>query len=93
VPVLEKLKREMKYDGIKGIPRGLRQTTSENPAKLTGREMDVLQLIKEGIRNKEIASRLFISPKTVDNHITSILFKLDVNSRGKAAQKAIELHM
>jgi DNA-binding CsgD family transcriptional regulator len=50
-------------------------------------------LIKEGIRNKEIASRLFISPKTVDNHITSILFKLDVNSRGKAAQKAIELHM
>jgi DNA-binding CsgD family transcriptional regulator/tetratricopeptide (TPR) repeat protein len=93
VPVLEKLKREMKCDGIKGIPRGLRQTTSENPAKLTGREMDVLQLIKEGIRNKEIASRLFISPKTVDNHISSILFKLDVNSRGKAAQKAIELHM
>jgi DNA-binding CsgD family transcriptional regulator/tetratricopeptide (TPR) repeat protein len=93
VATVEKLKREMIYLGIKGIPRGLRQVTRENPAQLTAREMDVLQLLKEGIRNKEIASRLFISPKTVDHHICSILFKMDVNSRGKAVQKAIQLQL
>lgn len=85
--VYEKMKMEMRVSGIKGIPRGMRETTRTNPAQLTGREMDVLQLLKEGMQNKEIASRLFISAKTVDHHISSILFKLDVNSRGKAVQQ------
>jgi len=44
--------------------------------------------MKEGLQNKEIASRLFISGKTVDNHITSIFFKLDVRSRTKAVSEA-----
>ena len=43
------------------------------------------------MQNKEIAEQLFISPKTVDHHISSILFKLDVNSRSKAAQEAVRL--
>jgi ATP/maltotriose-dependent transcriptional regulator MalT len=89
--VFNKLKREMRMSGIKSIPRGIRQATRSNPALLTGRELDVLQLLKEGLKDKEIASRLYISAKTVGHHISAILFKLDVNSRVKAVQEAAHL--
>jgi DNA-binding CsgD family transcriptional regulator len=84
----EKMKQEMRTMGIKGIPRGLRSSTRSNSALLTRREMDILQLLQKGLQNKEIAGRLFLSPKTVDHHISSILFKLDVNSRAKAVSEA-----
>ena len=79
----------MRASGIKSIPRGIRKTTRANTAHLTERELDVLQLLKEGLQNKEIAGKLFISPKTVVHHISSIFFKLDVKSRTKAVQQAI----
>src|SRR5258705_3301346 len=89
--VYEKMKMEMRASGIKSIPRGIRKTTQANPALLTGRELDVLQLLNENMQNKEIAARLFISPKTVDHHISAILFKLDVTSRLKAVKEASKL--
>ncbi len=87
--VYEKMKLEMRTSGIKSIPRGIRKSTQSNPALLTSREVDVLEVLKEGFQNKEIAAKLFISPKTVDHHISSILFKLDVNSRTKAVKEAV----
>jgi DNA-binding CsgD family transcriptional regulator len=87
--VYEKMKFEMRASGIKSVPRGIRKTTRCNPAFLTGRELDVLQLLKGGLQNKEVAAQLFISAKTVDHHISSILFKLDVNSRTKAVNEAL----
>lgn len=89
--VYEKLKQEMRNSGIKSIPRGVRKTTRENPSLLTDRELDVLALLKDGMQNKEIAARLYISAKTVDHHISSILLKLDINSRSKAVAEAIKL--
>jgi DNA-binding NarL/FixJ family response regulator len=89
--VYEKMKLEMRNSGIKSIPRGLRKTTLANPALLTDRELGILELLKEGLQNKEIGSRLFISAKTVDHHISSVLFKLEVNSRVKAVQEARRL--
>lgn len=89
VAVCEKMKFEMRVSGIKSIPRGIRKTTQSNPALLTNRELDVLLLMKNGMKNKEIADRLFISSKTVDHHISSILFKLSVNSRVKAVNEAV----
>lgn len=89
--VYEKLKMEMRADGIKKIPRGLRESTRSNPAQLTNRELDVLNLLQKGIQNKEIAAELFISPKTTDHHISNILFKLGVNSRLKAVAEAVRL--
>ncbi|HET6767101.1 MAG TPA: AAA family ATPase, partial [Chitinophagaceae bacterium] len=68
--IYEKLKQEMRTSGIKNIPRGIRKSTQANPALLTSRELDVLQLLNENMQNKEIASKLFISPKTVDHHIS-----------------------
>jgi len=52
---------------------------------LTNREVEVLKLIAEGMINKEIAKNLFISEKTVKNHISNIFKKLDVNDRTQAA--------
>lgn len=89
IAVYEKMKLEMRNLGIKNIPRGIRNSTRSNAALLTGREMDVLQLLKKDLHNKEIASLLYISAKTVDHHISSILFKLDANSRSKAVAAAI----
>jgi DNA-binding CsgD family transcriptional regulator len=89
--VYEKMKLEMRNSGIKSIPRGLRKTTLANPALLTDRELGILELLKEGLQNKEIGSRLFISAKTVDHHISSVLFKLEVKSRVKAVQEALRL--
>ena len=83
----------MRAVGIKKIPRGLRESTRTNPAQLTNRELDVLQLLQKGNQNKEIAGALFISPKTADHHISSILFKLDVNSRTKAVREAVRMEI
>ena len=89
--IAEKIKMEMRSGGIKKIPRGIRESTKSNPAQLTNRELDILQLLQHAVQNKEIAGTLFISPKTVDHHISNILFKLDVNSRAKAVAEAIRL--
>lgn len=54
-------------------------------ADLTDREREVLKLLASGKRNNEIAEKLFISEKTVKNHVSSILFKLHANDRTEAA--------
>jgi DNA-binding NarL/FixJ family response regulator len=50
-------------------------------AQLSNRERDIISLIGEGLKNKQIAARLFISETTVRHHLTSILAKLDVSDR------------
>ncbi len=52
---------------------------------LTNREYEVLSLIAEGLNNKDIAKKLYISEKTVKNHVSSIFKKLEVNDRIQAA--------
>jgi DNA-binding NarL/FixJ family response regulator len=52
---------------------------------LTSRELEVLRLLVEGHTNPEIAAALFISHRTVGNHVASIMAKLDVDSRTAAA--------
>lgn len=81
----------MRNSGIKNTPHGMRKSTQDKPAHLTQREINIVTLLKDRIQNKEIAGKLFISPKTVDHHISSIFFGLDVNSRIKAIQEAIRL--
>lgn len=61
----------------------------ERPETLTERETEVLQLLAEGVSNKQIASRLFIGEKTVKTHVSHILAKLGVPSRTAAALHAV----
>jgi len=72
------------------VPRGRRPSTRANPAELTPRELDVLRLVVAGRRNAEIADDLVLSTRTVDHHVSAILRKLAVRTRGEAAVVAIE---
>ena len=57
---------------------------------LSNREQEILDLVAQGLRNKEIASKLGIAEKTVKNHVSNILKALQVNSRTEAAMKAVK---
>jgi len=61
--------------------------------RLTPREIQVLEYLAMGVHNKEIADNLFISEKTVKNHITSIFRKLQVEDRTQAALSAIKMRL
>lgn len=61
----------------------------EAPVELTEREMDVIALVAEGLSNKEIASLLYVSPRTVKFHLDNIYSKLGVNTRTEAAIYAL----
>ena len=72
---------------------GTGPATSASPFGLTGREMQVLRLAAAGRANREIAAELFISPKTASVHVSNILGKLGVATRGEAAATAHRLHL
>jgi DNA-binding CsgD family transcriptional regulator len=74
--------------GVRSIPRGPRATTRANPAGLTAREVEVLRLVAGGLPNSEIATRLFLSPRTVDHHVSAVLGKLGVERRSEVAPAA-----
>ena len=76
---------------MRGLPRGPRASTSSNCAQLTAREVDVLGLLAEGLRNVAIAERLFLSPGTVDFHVSALLRKLEAQTRGEAIANARRL--
>jgi DNA-binding CsgD family transcriptional regulator/tetratricopeptide (TPR) repeat protein len=90
-PAAAAVRQRLRNLGVRGQTRGPRATTKSNPANLTVREMEVLSHLSEGLRNVEIAERLFISPKTVDHHVSSILAKLGARNRGEAARLAASL--
>jgi DNA-binding CsgD family transcriptional regulator len=81
--------RRLRERGVRGLPRGPRRATRANPANLTERELEVLALLCQGLRNAEIAGRLFLSVKTVDTHVAAILRKLGVRSRAQATAAAL----
>ena len=58
-----------------------------------GRELEVLALVAEGLRNAGIAERLFLSSRTIDHHVSSILRKLGVRTRGQAVAEASRLNL
>jgi DNA-binding CsgD family transcriptional regulator len=91
-PAAAKVRRRLQHQGIH-VPaqRGPRATTAAHPAGLTAREADVLDLIGEDLTNAEIAERLFLSPRTVDHHVSSILAKLGVSTRAEAVEHAASL--
>jgi two-component system, NarL family, nitrate/nitrite response regulator NarL len=77
------------FTGLLSAPESL--IPEPLPESLTARELEVLQLLAEGLPNKLIAQRLAISPNTVKFHINAILSKLSVQSRTEAVIRATRL--
>lgn len=90
-PLAGMLRRKLRAGGARAVKRGAQARHRQNPFGLTTRELGVLAHLAEGRRNAEIASRLFVSEKTIDHHVSAILAKLDVRSRGEAAAMAARL--
>jgi len=74
-------------------PRGHVEPGGAAPFGLTERELEVLRLVAAGRGNRDIAAELFISPKTASVHVSNILGKLGVSSRGEAAAMAYQQHL
>jgi DNA-binding CsgD family transcriptional regulator len=83
--------RRLRERGARGLARGPRPATRGNAAGLTEREVEVLALVAAGLRNGQIAERLFLSRRTVDHHVSAILRKLGAGTRGEAASLGIRL--
>jgi len=62
----------------------------EEPSGLTAREVEVLQFLARGMSNKQIATRLVISPKTVSNHVEHIYGKIGASTRARACFFAMQ---
>ncbi|MGC1754271.1 MAG: helix-turn-helix transcriptional regulator, partial [Trebonia sp.] len=77
--------------GASDSPRCPRAATAANPAGLTRREAEVLQLVAAGLSNTDIAARLVVSDRTVDNHVSAIFRKLGARTRGEASARAVRL--
>ena len=90
-PAVEALTRTLRDRGIRKLPRRPRRTTLANPGRLTDREIEVLRLLADDLRNADVATRLHISAKTVDHHVSAILAKLGVASRRDAVRVSAPL--
>jgi len=70
--------------------RGWQSRGREHPGGLTGREVEVLRLVARGLTTRQIADRLYISPKTADHHIQHVYTKSGVSTRAAAALWAMQ---
>ncbi len=75
--------------GARQLPRGPRPATRSNAAGLSPRQMEVLTLVADGLRNKEIADRLVLSERTVEHHVAAVLRGLGVRTRTEATADAV----
>jgi DNA-binding CsgD family transcriptional regulator len=86
--VRDALLRSRHVQGIP-VPRGPRGAAARHPARLTDRELEVLELLARGLTNAEVAARLYLSEKTVGHHVSAILRKLDEPTRAGAVAAAL----
>lgn len=85
-PAAALVRARLRAMGVDRVPRGPQQTTRANPAGLTGRQLEILRLVADGLTNAEIAARLVLSVRTVDHHVSAVLQKLGVASRRDASK-------
>jgi DNA-binding CsgD family transcriptional regulator len=93
-PFTVKIGEQLAFIGMK--PEESRKEDSEERAEkagLTRRQSEILELISEGLTNKEIADKLFLSTRTVDMHVSNILQRLNCRTRIDAINKARELKL
>jgi len=91
-PLTRRLTVRMRELGMR-VPTGPRRTTRENAAGLTARQLEVVELIVEGLTNAEIAERLVVSQRTAEHHVAAVLTKLGATTRREAARRAAQLRL
>ena len=91
-PLAKRVTARLRDLGLR-VPHGPRKTTLRNPAGLTARQIEVLQLVAEGLTNAEIAERLIVSQRTAEHHVAAVLTKLGAKTRREAARRASELRI
>ncbi|WP_300267497.1 helix-turn-helix transcriptional regulator [Microbacterium sp.] len=90
----ERISHDLKHDRLQqavsalGTATGINAPAGSEESDLTARELQVLELVAEGLSNKQIGERLFISAKTVSVHVSAILRKLGASTRTEAAMVA-----
>lgn len=85
--IADKVRNDLAEQGVR-VPRGKARETKANVAGLTGRQSEVLGYLADGLTNIEIAEELFVSHRTIENHVSAILMKLDVPNRERAVETA-----
>jgi DNA-binding NarL/FixJ family response regulator len=91
-PAAATVTRELRRRGVRVASRRSRDAQQPvHPSGLTERELEVLRLVAAGFTNPQIAAALYISRKTAEHHVSSILVKLGVSSRAEAAAAAVRL--
>jgi DNA-binding CsgD family transcriptional regulator len=90
-PLARLVRARLKNLGVARIPRGPTAATRVNPAGLTERQVEVVQLLAEGMTNAEIAGKLVLSVRTVDSHVAAVMEKLGGRTRTEAVARAADL--
>ncbi|WP_306319517.1 MULTISPECIES: AAA family ATPase [unclassified Streptomyces] len=90
-PLARLVRADLRELGVRHVPRGPYAAARRNPAGLTDRQLQVVRLLMAGLTNAEIAERLVVSVRTVDNHVRAVLEKLDAPTRRRAVRRAAEL--
>ena len=84
-PAAARVRRQLRANGARAVPRGPIAKTRDSPVGLTARQSEVFALLVKGLSNGQIARRLSISRKTTEHHVSAIIARLGVASRGEAA--------
>ena len=90
-PLAARVRADLRRQGVDGVPRGPSAATRLNVAGLTPRQLDVLELLDDGLSSAAIAARLVLSVRTVEHHVADLMRKLGAASRAEAPTIAARL--
>jgi DNA-binding CsgD family transcriptional regulator/tetratricopeptide (TPR) repeat protein len=90
-PLAGLVRTRLRERGVSRVPRRPAAATRANPLGLTERQLQVLRMIGDGLTNTEIAERLVVSARTVENHVAAALRKTGAHTRREAVTRAAEL--
>jgi DNA-binding CsgD family transcriptional regulator/tetratricopeptide (TPR) repeat protein len=90
-PAARLTRQRLREHGLQSIPRRPLPATRQHPAGLTARQAEVLDRLRKGFTNAQIAEELVLSVRTVDHHVAAVLQKLGVSTRQEAAARATSL--